>query len=99
MNKIIGGILLAVGILIAGASGICSLAVLTGGLFGGPGSPGEILSSLGLILLFGGPPFAIGAGLIFAGRAMIRHGRAEEAARAIPHESSNQAPPSDTPKE
>jgi hypothetical protein len=71
MKQLFGGILLAVGILIAGASGLCSLVVLfSSGEFGGSGM-------LGAVLLFGGIPFALGAGLAFGGQTMIRQARKE----------------------
>jgi hypothetical protein len=73
MKEVLGGILLAVGILIAGASGLCSLAVLVGGGFGM-----ESMSMLPLVLLIGGIPFAAGAGIAFGGRALIRSARAEK---------------------
>ncbi len=71
MKMLFGGILLAVGILIAGASGICSLTVLFGGGFGGSGVD-DFLSMLPLVALFGGPPLAAGIGIAFGGRALIR---------------------------
>jgi hypothetical protein len=74
MKQFWGGILLAVGILIAGASGICSLGMLfSGGM-------GEPMTTLPLVLLFGGPPFAIGFGLAYGGRALIRQARKEREA-------------------
>ena len=48
MKLIFGGILLAAGILIAGGSGLCSLAVL----FGGGMGPGDF-SMLPLVLMIG----------------------------------------------
>jgi hypothetical protein len=64
--KIFGGILLAVGILVAGASGLCSLAVLFGtGEFSG-------LDMWPAVLGFGGIPFALGLAMVFGGRALIR---------------------------
>ncbi len=72
MRAIIGGILLAVGILIAGASGLCSLAVL----FGGGMGPGAF-SMLPLVLLIGGIPFALGAAIAFGGQVLIRQARNE----------------------
>lgn len=77
MKMLFGGILLAVGILIAGASGICSLTVLFGGGFGGSGFD-DFLSMLPLVALFGGPPLAAGIGIAFGGRALIRSARADE---------------------
>lgn len=78
MKRLFGGILIAAGILIAGASGLCSLAVLFSGGFSGSGSAGEFASMLGLVALFGGPPLVIGVGIAFGGRALIRSARADE---------------------
>ena len=64
-----GGLLIAIGLLLAGASGLCSLMVLF--------SSGE-MSGFGmwpLVLMFGGIPFAAGVGLILGGRALIRSER------------------------
>lgn len=74
MKLIFGGILLAIGILIAGASGLCSLYFIGSGLTYG-GSSDELLSDLPLVLMVGGIPFAVGVGLIFSGRALIRSDR------------------------
>ncbi len=68
MKMLFGGILLAVGLLIAGASGLCSLAVL----FSGGGSDWSMLPLVGVV---GGIPFAVGAGLVFAGQLLIRKAR------------------------
>jgi|UPI0003B7A7ED hypothetical protein len=68
MKTLFGGILLAIGALIAGASGLCSLAVF----FSGGSEFGRAMSALPVIAIFGGIPFAIGVGLIFAGRGLIR---------------------------
>jgi hypothetical protein len=67
MKRLFGGLLIAVGIVIAGASGLCSLFFLIGSL--------TSISNLGAVLLFGGPPIAAGVGLVFAGRALIRSAR------------------------
>lgn len=66
MKEVLGGILIAIGVLVAGGSGLCSLMVLF--------SSGE-LSGFGMwpaVLMFGGIPFAAGMGMIFGGRALIR---------------------------
>jgi hypothetical protein len=76
MKTFFGGILLAIGILIAGASGLCSLTMLVSVLsnlhshqeFSGAGM-------LPMIAIVGGIPLMIGVGLVFAGRALIRRGR------------------------
>ena len=76
MKSLLGGILLAVGILIAGASGLCSLMGLINVVFEAVqfGGVGSALGGLFWIFLIGGIPFAIGAGLILTGRRMTRSG-------------------------
>ncbi|WP_454886624.1 hypothetical protein [Sphingomonas oryzagri] len=69
MRTLFGGLLLAIGVLIAGASGLCSLTVL---FSAGSTSPQMWGSGLIMVAIFGGIPFAIGVGLIYAGRALIR---------------------------
>jgi hypothetical protein len=71
MRTLFGGLLLAIGVLIAGASGLCSLAVL----FSGSSEFGRATSMLPMVLIFGGIPFAIGAALIFVGNMLIREGK------------------------
>lgn len=71
--KLLGGILMAMGILIAGASGLCSLMFLFSG-----GTGGWNASGLGLILVVGGIPFLTGLGLFYGGRALLRRGQAED---------------------
>jgi hypothetical protein len=66
VRRLFGGILLAVGILIAGLSGLCSLMVLfTSGEFSGFGM-------LPAVALFGGIPFAGGVAMVFGGRHLLR---------------------------
>lgn len=73
MKSLLGGILLGAGILIGGASGLCSLAVLVMGL----ADPAGIMTVLPLVLVVGGIPIAIGLGLFFLGRSLIRSARRE----------------------
>jgi len=72
MKQVLGGILLAIGILIAGASGLCSLVMLFGS---GGGGIGGIAEMLPLILMFGGIPFAVGVAIAFGGWALLRSAR------------------------
>ena len=67
-----GAMLMAAGILIAGLSGLCSGILIVSGLMGGEASGPDALSSLMIVLVVGGIPFAIGLGLFFAGRALAR---------------------------
>ena len=69
MKTFFGGILLAIGILIAGASGLCTVVFFVTTI--GHGGAG----AFPLMLIVGGIPFAIGLGLVFAGRALIRMDR------------------------
>jgi hypothetical protein len=64
-----GGGLLAIGILIAGASGLCSMAVLF--------TPGEFsgLKMWPTVLLVGGIPFAVGVAIALGGLALVRRSR------------------------
>ena len=76
MKSLFGGILLAVGILTAGGSGLCSLAILFDG--GMAGDMGGWLSILPLVLLFGGIPLGIGVAMAFGGRALLRSAREDD---------------------
>ena len=66
MRELFGGCLLAVGIIIAGLTGVCSMLFII-----------SIRSWSDVVDIFGysAIPFVIGFGLIFAGRAVIRSAR------------------------
>lgn len=83
MKLLFGGILIAVGILIAGASGLCSLAVLFSG-----GGIAPDLRMLPLVLVAGGLPVALGVLIALGGRSLIRQARQERGdADDLPHTS------------
>lgn len=71
-----GEIFIAVGILIAGGSGICSLSILFGS-----GGVQAVWSIIPLVLIVGGLPFALGIAMVFGGRSIIRRAREEQAER------------------
>jgi hypothetical protein len=72
MNNVFGGVLMAIGILIASASGLCSLSVLFGtGEFAGGGM-------WLMVLIIGGIPFALGAGMTYGGWRLIRNSRPKQ---------------------
>ena len=77
MKRLFGGILLAAGILIGGASGLCTLIFLGMGL--SEGVDGYTLGMLPIVLMVGGIPFAIGVGLFFGGRALLKSAREDDA--------------------
>jgi hypothetical protein len=69
MKQLFGGCLLAAGVLIAGASGLCSIALLVNGIVTDP------LGAMGAIAVYGGVPIAIGIGLAVAGHRMMHSAR------------------------
>lgn len=83
MKKLLGGILIAAGILVAGASGLCTATFLIWFFVdvirsGWNSSEPENMGVLLTILFFGCAPFLTGIGLIFAGRVLVRSARREE---------------------
>ena len=70
MRGLFGGLLLGVGLLIMTCSGLCSLAVVVMGFAEAMRDPSIIM----LPLLVGGIPFAIGFGLFWWGRWLLRTG-------------------------
>lgn len=76
MKQVFGSILMAVGILIAGPSGLCSLVLLGGGMTGGGGMEG-FLNMLEVVVLFGGIPFVIGLLASFYGLLLVRQAKSE----------------------
>ena len=74
-QRFFGGLLIAVGGLIATLSGLCSLgfvAMSLGNAFKGPSVLSNLLGGVFLVGLFGGLPFMFGVALIVAGRAALR---------------------------
>lgn len=80
MKSVFGGILLAIGLLVMGLSGLCS-GVFIVMMFSEGSFDSETLSMLLMPLIIGGVPFVIGLGLFVLGRVLLREGRAEQAAR------------------
>ncbi|NKJ41386.1 MULTISPECIES: hypothetical protein [unclassified Novosphingobium] len=70
MTRLIGAILQAVGLLIAGASGLCSAWFTI--MMGTSGDFGPLPGLLLLVALFGGIPFAFGLGFFFLGKRIAR---------------------------
>jgi hypothetical protein len=68
MKKFFGAILLGLGILIAGLSGLCSMLFLSFASFQG----GNNTAIIEVVALVGGIPFILGIGLIFLGRYLIQ---------------------------
>lgn len=95
MKHVFGSILMGVGILIAGASGLCSLVVLGEGLSDVVGGFGEVL---GIVLFVGGIPFGIGVAIFFGGRALVRQAKREaEKTKPPPTRDSEKTPTVDGP--
>jgi hypothetical protein len=70
MRQFFGGLLMAIGILIMTGSGLCTLWIIGAGI--SSMRMGEALSALPIPLIVGGVPFAIGLGMFFGGRALLR---------------------------
>lgn len=70
LRRIIGLVLITIGILWMAASGLCSAAFLVTIFTEGPGSVGEILSILPMIALVGGFSVGVGFVLYIVGRAL-----------------------------
>jgi hypothetical protein len=68
MRNLFGGLLLGTGILIMTCSGLCSLVVVFMGFGDAMRDPSIII----IPLLVGGIPFAIGFGLFWWGRWLLR---------------------------
>ncbi len=71
MKGLFGGILFGCGLLIATLSGLCCGVLLVSSLFSGE-QPGDVIP---LVAMFGAVPLAIGLGLFFWGRALMRSAR------------------------
>ena len=70
MRELLGGCLQAVGILIAGVTGLCMLILIAG-----IHSWRSFTDTIGAGMLYAGIPFLIGIGLFMAGRSMVRSAR------------------------
>ena len=67
--KVLGGILIAVGLLIAGASGLCSFMLIAEEM---TNSNAELGESAWIIGIVGGIPFLMGAGMVFGGWKLLQ---------------------------
>ena len=72
MQKVVGGIMIGIGILVAGLSGLCTVMMFVAA----PSAENFSAESLGIVSIFGGIPFTLGVGLIFLGRYLIKSARA-----------------------
>jgi len=71
MKKFFGALLLGAGILIAGLSGLCGALAIASFFFDSSSETGGMVPVVVMLTLV---PLAIGVGLIFGGRALIRSG-------------------------
>ena len=68
VQRLLWQVALAVGILIASVSGLCSLAILVSAL----SPPGQMIGMVALVAVVGGLPFMAGYGLIVLARKKLR---------------------------
>ena len=78
MRQVFGGILLAIGILIAGLSGLCTVLVVGGELISPSHGPENFTGDIGADLVMGGIPFAIGFAMAFGGWKLLNSGKKAE---------------------
>lgn len=78
MKMLFGGLLLAIGGLIALLSGLCSAYFMLVALGSGGDMINQLPGMLVLVLFIGGIPFAIGFGLFQWGRSLIRSAQEDE---------------------
>lgn len=95
--KLLGSIISGVGLLIAGTSGLCSLALFWMG-FSEQGLK-AFTNVMMPVLVFGGIPFAFGIALVLAGRALVREANSNAAKEKVrkfqePREEEPTSPPS-----
>jgi hypothetical protein len=70
VSRFFGGLLMAVGGLIAVTSGLCSLTVAAMFVASVVQTPGDMPGLFAMVLGFGGVPFGIGLALFFWGRSL-----------------------------
>lgn len=97
MKSFFGALLLGVGILIAGASGLCMLLFFVTALTDGSSAGTEQMSYLPAVLIFAGVPLAIGLGLFYLGRNLLRQADAESRGRAAGQPEATPVPEADDP--
>lgn len=75
-QRVAGGLLMGCGIIFAGLSGLCTLLVAGSALMeSGSQDAQEILGMIPAVLIFGGAPVAIGVGMFFLGRYLLKTGQ------------------------
>ena len=97
-NKFFGGLLIAVGVLIAALSGLCSLGLVAssiGSVLRGPAVGTNLTMGLVMVGIFGGVPFLFGVAMIVGGRAMMKP---SVEPRPVPPPSYGQDPPDGPPR-
>lgn len=71
-RRFLAGLIMGLGWLIAGLSGLCTLGVAVMVVISEPLRVSNLLSSLPIMGVFGGIPIALGVGLILLGRRIGR---------------------------
>lgn len=92
MKQVFGAMLMGVGILIAGASGLCTVVLGLGEIFA---SGARDAVGVGVILIVGSIPFVIGLAAFFGGRALVRQGDSEAAKKGRTQDSGATGPGAD----
>lgn len=69
MRRLLGGVLIAIGALVSGLSGLCSVMLIISEM---PLSEMDLKEGLPIVGIVGGIPFLIGLAAIFGGRRLLR---------------------------
>lgn len=94
MKNVFGGILMGCGILVAGLAGLCTLLVTGTALMDTSTQDArEFASMIPAVLIAGGIPVAIGLGLFFGGRALMKSPSPPPAEPPVPPEQVRRAAP------
>lgn len=91
IKRLLGGLLLGTGILVMTTSGLCSLVVVVMGYTEVMREPSAIL----LPLTVGGIPFALGFGMFWWGRRLLRRSQDDQISGALPTVPYERVDPAD----
>lgn len=99
MKNVFGGLMMGCGILIAGLAGLCTLLAAGSALIDTTTQDArEFASMIPAVLIAGGIPIAIGVGLFFAGKALMKSPGPAPVEPPVPPDQVRRAAPPETPE-
>jgi len=98
MKNVFGGIMMGCGILVAGLAGLCTLLAAGSALIDTSTQDArEFAMMLPAVLIAGGIPLAMGLGLFFGGRALMKSPSPPPVEPPVPPEQVRRAAPPENP--